>query len=58
VKYEEKYITKCLQKDILDFQEFTKEQIKKNKMVLDELLKFVQTSVNESCPDYEVFSLI
>src|SRR5690349_1671122 len=25
-KYEEKYIIKCLQKDLLDFQEYTKDQ--------------------------------
>jgi hypothetical protein len=56
-KYEDKYIIRCLQKDILDFQEFTKEQIKKNKIVLDELLKLVQTAVNESIPDYEVLRI-
>jgi non-canonical poly(A) RNA polymerase PAPD5/7 len=45
---------KCLQKDILDFQEYTKDQIKRNKIVLDELLKFIQTTVNECIPEYEV----
>ena len=45
---------KCLQKDILDFQDYTKDQIKKNKIILDELLKFVQTTVNECIPEYEV----
>ncbi len=54
VKYEDKYIMKCLQKDILDFQEYTKDQIKRNKVVLDELLKLVQTTVNECIPEYEV----
>jgi hypothetical protein len=53
-KYEDKYIIKCLQKDILDFQDYTKEQIKKNKAVVDELLKCVQTAVNDVIPDYEV----
>lgn len=52
-KYEEKYIIRCLQKDILDFQDFTKELIKKNKVILDDLLRFVQNAVNESIPDYE-----
>jgi hypothetical protein len=49
---------KCLQKDILDFQEYTKDQIKKNKLVLDELLRLVQTAVNESIPDYEVIIIL
>ena len=53
-KYEDKYIIKCLQKDILDFQDYTKEMISKNKIVLDELIKNVQTAVNEVIPDYEV----
>ena len=54
-KYEDKYIIKCLQKDILDFQDYTKEQIRNNKVVTDELLRLVQTAVNECIPDYEVF---
>ncbi len=45
---------KCLQKDILDFQDYTKDQIKKNKIVLDELIRLVQLTVNECIPDYEV----
>lgn len=53
-KYEDKYIIKCLQKDILDFQEFTKDQIRKNKGMLDELLGLVQSAVNECIPEYEV----
>lgn len=53
-KYDDKYIIKCLQKDLLDFQEYTKDQIKKNKVVLDELLRFVQQAVNDTIPDYEV----
>jgi DNA polymerase sigma len=53
-KYDDSYIIKCLQKDILDFQEYTKDQIKKNKKTVDELLRFVQNAVNECIPDYEV----
>ena len=53
-KYEDKYIMKCLHKDILDFQDYTKDQIKKNKIVLDELIRLVQLTVNECIPDYEV----
>jgi hypothetical protein len=54
VKYEDKYIMKCLQKDILDFQEYTKDIIKRNKVILDDLIKLVQTTVSECIPDYEV----
>lgn len=54
IRYDDKYIIKCLQKDILDFQEFTKEQIKRNKADLDELLRFVQAAINECISEYEV----
>jgi len=53
-KYDDKYIVKCLQKDILDFQEFTKDQIRKNRIFIDELLKLVKQAVSDSIPDYEV----
>jgi DNA polymerase sigma len=54
MKYEEKYIIKCLQKDILDFQEYTKEQIKKAKSTQEELIKLITDAVQEAMPDYEV----
>jgi non-canonical poly(A) RNA polymerase PAPD5/7 len=53
-KYEEKYIVKCLQRDILDFQEYTKEQIRRVKATQEELIRLIQESVNEVLPDYEV----
>jgi non-canonical poly(A) RNA polymerase PAPD5/7 len=53
-KYEEKYIVKCLQRDILDFQEFTKEQIRRVKAAQEELVRLIQDSVTEVMPDYEV----
>lgn len=53
-KYDEKYIIKCLQRDILDFQEYTKEQIKKVKSTQEELIKLIQDAVNEVMADYEV----
>jgi len=53
-KYDDKYIVKCLQKDILDFQEYTKDQIKKNRIYIDELIKLVKQAVSDSIPDYEV----
>ena len=54
MKYDEKYIIKCLQKDILDFQEFTKEQIKKSKSVQEEIIRLIQEAVNDCMGDYEV----
>ena len=54
MKYDDKYIIKCLQRDILDFQEYVKISIKNNKKVLDHLLKYIQNAVNENIPDYEV----
>jgi hypothetical protein len=57
-KYDDKYIVRSLQKDILDFQEFTKDQIKRNKTVLDELIRLVQSSVNDCSTEYEVIELL
>ncbi len=54
MKYEEKYIIKCLQRDILDFQEYTKEQIKKVSSTHEELIKLINDAVHEVMPDYEV----
>lgn len=53
-KYDEKYIIKCLQRDILDFQEYTKEQIRRVKATQEELVRLIQESVNECMSDYEV----
>jgi DNA polymerase sigma len=54
LKYDEKYIIKCLQRDILDFQDYTKEQIKKAKSTQEELIKLIQEAVNDCMPDYDV----
>ena len=54
-KYDDKYSGRCLQKDLLDFQELTKDQIKKMKTLQEELIRFVQDAVNEITNDYEVF---
>jgi len=54
VKYDIKFISKCLQRDILDFQEYNKEIIKKQKPIQEELLKLIQDSVNETIQDFEV----
>lgn len=53
-KYDDKFIVKCLQKDILDFQEYIKDQIRKNRVLIDELIKLVKQAVNDSIPEYEV----
>ena len=54
MKYDDKYSGKCLQKDLLDFQELIKDQIKKVKILQEELIKFVQDAVNEISPGFEV----
>lgn len=54
MKYDIKFISKCLQRDILDFQEYNKEIIKKQKPIQEELLKLIQDSVNETIQDFEV----
>jgi DNA polymerase sigma len=53
-KYDDKYIVKCLQKDILDFQDFVKEGIKVNRTYIDELIRLTKLAVNETIPDYDV----
>ena len=54
VKYDVKFISKCLQRDILDFQEYNKELIKRQKPMQEELLKLIQECINEVVKDYEV----
>ena len=54
MKYDINFISKCLQRDILDFQEYNKEIIKKQKPIQEELLKLIQDSVNETIQDFEV----
>jgi non-canonical poly(A) RNA polymerase PAPD5/7 len=53
-KYDDKYIVKCLQKDILDFQDYVKKGIKVNRTYIDELIRLVKLAVNETIPEYEV----
>jgi len=53
-KYDDKYIVKCLQKDILDFQEFVKDGIKTNRTYIDELIRLTKLAVSETIPEYEV----
>jgi len=54
LKYDDKYSGKCLQKDLLDFHELTKEQIKKMKVLQEDLIRFVQEAVNEIAKEFEV----
>ena len=54
VKYDDKYSGKCLQRDLLDFHQLTKDQIKKMKSLQEDLIKFVQDAANEVSPDFEV----
>jgi hypothetical protein len=54
VKYDDKYSGKCLQKDLLDFLELTKDQIKKLKLMQEELIRNVHDAVNEITNEFEV----
>lgn len=58
IKYDDKYSGKCLQKDLIDFQELTKDQIKKMKFLQEDLIQYVQVAVNEITSDFEVNSFI
>lgn len=53
-KYNDSYIIKCLQRDILDFREYNKDQIQKIKPIQEELVFLIQEAVEEVLPDYEV----
>lgn len=55
VKYDMNFIYKCLQKDVLDFQEFNKEVIRKQRPIQEELLRLIQEAVSEVTKDFEVF---
>ena len=52
--YDHNYIVSCLQKDLLDYQAYVKEQIAQKKPVIQEILQELQSVVNEINPDYTV----
>lgn len=52
--YNNEYVLKSLHRDLLDFQEYNREQIRKIKPVQEELLQFIRDAVAETLPDYEV----
>lgn len=52
--YSNDYVLKSLHKDLLDFQEFNREQIIKIKPIQEELLGYIKEAVEETLPDYEV----
>ena len=53
-KINESYIFKCLNRDILDFQEFTKEKMRILKTTQVELISILQDCVNSTIPDFEI----
>ena len=53
-KYDDFYVCKNLHKDLIDYQEFNKEQIKRLKATQEELLELVQEAVDESIPEFEL----
>jgi DNA polymerase sigma len=53
-KFDENYSAACLHKDILDFQDLIKKNIKDLKPTQEELIELVKESVSECIEDYEV----
>ena len=53
-KYDENFIIKTLQKDLLDYEKYTKEKISKMKNIIDQLIQNIQISINEQSKDYEI----
>ena len=53
--YDDKYIQNCLQRDLLDFNDYVKEKLKSINLKIIDLIKLIQDSVNESIgKEYEV----
>jgi len=52
--YEHNYIVKCLQKDLIDYQAYVKEQISIKEPVIKEILQELQSVVNEINSNYKV----
>ena len=48
------YVINCLSKDLQEFELYVTEHIKKSANIFDELIKNVQSAVNECSEDYEV----
>ena len=53
-KYENNYIVSCLQKDLIDYQAYVKDQISQKEPVIQEILNELQLVVNEINPSYKV----
>jgi len=53
-KYDHSYVCMNLQKDLLDYQQYIKLEIKKLKGVQTELLELLHTAVEESIPEFEL----
>lgn len=54
VMYRDEYVARSLQRDLLDFQEYNKEQIRKIKPIQEELLNYIREAVAETLPEFEV----
>ena len=52
--YNDSYIIKCLQKDLLDYKAFVNDIISHKKPVIDQILASIQEAVDEINPDYKV----
>lgn len=52
--YKDDYVMKSLHRDLIDFQEFNKDQIKRIKPIQEELLCYIKEAVSETLCDFEV----
>ena len=52
--YSNDYVLKSLHKDLLDFQEYNRDEIRRIKPHQEELLGYIKEAVEEILPDYEV----
>jgi non-canonical poly(A) RNA polymerase PAPD5/7 len=53
-KYDENFIIKSLQKDLLDYEKYIKEQVSKMKKIIEQLITNIKMTINEKSKDFEV----
>lgn len=54
VKYDEPYVIKSLQRDLIDYRNLIKDEINKKRISVDHLIANLQSAVSSINPDYEV----
>ena len=53
-KEKNNYVINCLSKDLTDFEKYVSVHIKEDSNIYQALLKYIETAVNESIPEYKV----